>query len=151
MRDEFWGAKLVTSLRDEDLAIVTRTGEWADPRAAEVLAGILRGRQKKIAELAFDARRINPVDRFEVERDRLRFVDLAVESGVARADGARYRYRPRGAEWREAEGPMVPITAPEIELETSHDGGEHWSPTTRVAFEPAGEGVDLVGIDRETR
>ncbi|MGH7804941.1 MAG: hypothetical protein ACREQJ_11385 [Candidatus Binatia bacterium] len=151
VRDDFWGAKLVTSFRREDLDVVARTGEWTDPHAAEVLAEILAERQKKIAALAFDARRINPIDRFEIDRDRLRFTDLAVASGVVDADRARYRYRPVGREWRDAREPMVPITSPEIELATSHDGGERWSPSTVVRLEPAGEGVDLVGIARDTR
>lgn len=151
VRDEFWGAKLVSSFRKEDLDVVARTGEWSDSQAAGVLAGILVGRQKKIATVAFDSRRINPIDRFEVAGDRLRFADLAVESDVASAEMARYRHRRPGGEWHEARDPIVAITSPEIELETSHDGGERWSPPTRVKFEPAGEGVDLVAIDRETR
>ena len=154
MRDKFWGAKLVTSLGADDLRVISRTGEWKDPDAAEVLAQILRGRQQKIAAAYFDAKRVNPIDRFEVERDRLRFADLAVESGVAAAESARYRFRRPDGEWREMREPGIPIVPSglDIELQTSHDGGEHWSPTTRLTLERGlRDALEIVKIERATR
>ena len=154
VRDGFWGARLVHSFREEDLRVVTRTAEWSDPTAADVLARILHDRQRKIAEVFFDARRINPTDGFEVSRDRLHFRDLGVESGIVAKEDARYRHRRPGGPWNETTDPGAPI-APlglEIELETSVDRGESWSPTTRVTIEREGNrSFEIVGIDRETR
>ena len=82
VRDEFWGAKLVTSLRADDLRLLARAGDWSDPRAAEVLADILTARARKIAAAYFDWRRIDPIDGFRVDGGALRFRDLAVATTI---------------------------------------------------------------------
>ncbi len=155
VRDAFWGAKLVSALDDDDLAVVTRAGEWSDPRTAEILARILRERQRKIARAYFDWRRVNPLDGFVVAGDRLGARDLAVENGVAAADAARYRWRAPGGGWTATGLPLqVQATASPvvIELATSHDGGASWSPPTRVSLEPGVGGVMAVSaVERETR
>jgi hypothetical protein len=151
LRDSFWGAKLVASIRDQDLRAITAAGEWSDPATAAKLFEILRERQRKIARTYFDWRRINPVDGFAVETGELRYTDLAVESGVADAGSAQYRFRRPGTAWQTAKIPRAVVGGREIELETSRDGAEHWSPTTRVVVDRDGEGrTRVTKIERET-
>jgi len=151
VRDSFWGAKLVASIRDSDLRAIVGTGEWSDPTAAEKLFEVLRERQRKIASAYFDWRRINPADQFSVADGELRYRDLAVESGVADRGSARYRFRRPGAPWRTTETLEAALESETVELETSHDGGEHWSPTTAVtvANDESG-GTQVIRIERDT-
>jgi hypothetical protein len=157
VRDSFWGAKLVTSLTEDDLRLVTQAGAWSDPRAGEVLTTILRGRQRKIARAYFDSRRINPIDGLEVDAaTRLRFRDLAVEHQVVDGALARYRYRFPGSAWLPLADPLLPIGSASarvtVELQTSHDGGTRWSPTTRVELARDASGaLSLAAIERATR
>lgn len=159
VRDSFWGAKLVHSIRDDDLRAVVGAGEWSDPEAEAILYRVLRERRRKIARAYFDVARVNPVDRFEVvgegEDSVLRFADLAVEAGVVPADLARYRSRSPDGEWKPSRHPRIPLGSfdaeREIELETSHDGGESWSPGTRVVVAPGERALEVIEIERRTR
>lgn len=152
-RDSFWGSKLVTSFTDDDLRTVVSTGEWSDPAAAEALFEILRARRDRIARTYFHTDRINAADRFTVKGNQLGFENLAVRSGVASIERARYRYRRSGGSWKILARPAVPIGSADgvVELQASHDGGESWSPTTRVTVRVNGKSeFRLVRIDRET-
>ncbi len=66
-RDAFWGAKLVMSFSDEDLRAIVETGRIRDPEAEAHLVDVLRKRRDKVGRYWFD--RINPLDRFSVERE----------------------------------------------------------------------------------
>jgi hypothetical protein len=56
-----------------------------------------------------------------------------------------------GAAWQTTKTPRAVVDAAEIELETSRDGGEHWSPSSRVVIDRDGEGRARVAqIQRET-
>jgi hypothetical protein len=140
VRDRFWGAKLVSAFTDADLAVVARAGEWSDPRAAVILADLLRERQRRIARAYFDWRRIAPLDDFALDaHGRLGFRDLAVESGVAARADARYRLRTGDGGWRPTEpGARVGVVPPAaplvVELAVSHDRGTTWSPSVRVTI-----------------
>ncbi len=139
VRDGFWGAKLVSAFSDADLAVLTRAGEWSDPRAAVILAERLRERQRRIARVYFDWRRIAPLDDFGLDdRAGLHFRDLAVENGVAVREDARYRRRVTGGAWAPTTpGAVLPVGAQPVlvELVVSHDRGASWSPPVRVGFD----------------
>jgi len=154
-RDAFWGAKLVTSLRDEDLRGAVHTGGWSDPKAESMLTDILIERRRRIARAYFHWLHVNPADRFTVRGATLEFEDLTVANGVIDASAARYRYRSDDA-WTTVEAPRMPAPSAgrTIELQTSHDRGERWSPTTRVRFaSPAdpGDAIQAAEIERFTR
>ncbi len=156
MRDLYWGAKLVSSLRDEDLRIVVHAGEWSDPTAENLLARILGERRERIARAYFDFRRINPVDDFAVRDGELRLVDLAVRTGLVAASDARYRHRAPHGDWSVRGTPLVPLPREggpsTLETETSHDGGRTWSPTLRIDVRRGDRGrLEVVSIDRDTR
>ena len=75
----------------------------------------------------------------------LRFRDLAVESGVADTARVVHRARSDGGAWRTLSERAVPLdptaAATTVELATSHDGGAHWSPPTRVTVERGADGA----------
>ena len=154
LRDRFWGAKLVAALSEGDLHIVSRAGRWSDPRVAEILANVLIERRKKIARTYFDWLRINPLDRFEVAGSELRFEDLAVMSGIVDASVARYRFRTT-TDWTTSASARIPLdatrTAERIEIETSHDAGERWSPPLRVRLVDYGGHLQAAELERVTR
>jgi hypothetical protein len=154
-RDEFWGAKHVASLTDRDLQIAAHAGEWSDPRAEALLAEILAERRRRIARAYFDWQHIDPVDHFVVDGSTLRFDDLAVTSGVVDASAARYRHREPSGHWTTEATPDVPVgdlrfESP-IEIQTSHDGGIRWSPSTRVEIALRGTAPQVVRVERDTR
>ena len=148
-RDEFWGARLVTSLDEADLRAIVASGRWTDPAAGELLVHVLRERQRTIAERYFDPRHINPLDQLAVDGGELRFRDLGVATGIARAADARYRLRV-GDDLSESSSPALPMptdTATTLELDTSHDAGRTWSPPLRVSV----AGKRVVGLERVVR
>ena len=155
LRDSFWGAQLVASLRDEDLRIISRAGAWSDPHVADLLTAIFADRRNRIARTYFDWRRINPISEPIVRDSTLTFRDLAVESGIVDASAARYQHRSRGQDWVIDSGPAVTLddtaATEAIELETSHDDGERWSPPARVKLAPIGPGLQAAELVRDTR
>lgn len=129
LRDALWGAKIVMSFTDEDLAAIVETAEISDPAAEAYLLQILRERRDKVGRYWFS--RINPLDRFRLGEKALRstlhseqsgqalhitFDDLAVGSGLESAQRTTYRYRITHGGKRLADG-VVPH--PEIPLALS--------------------------------
>jgi hypothetical protein len=154
LRDRFWGAKLVTSLTDEDLRIVAHTGAWEDARVEPLLTAILVDRRQRIARAYFDWLRINPIDGFAVDGSWLRFENLAVASGIVDRSVVRYRYRMGGREWALTSDSRVPIPAGDeaaIEIATSHDAGERWSPPARVTVATIDGVLQAAELERVTR
>jgi hypothetical protein len=102
MRDAFWGAKIVMSFSDEDLAAIVETARISNPEAEAELLEVLRERRDKIGRYWFN--RVNPLDRFGVQEgtaeagrssttDTLHFDDLAVAGGLETASARRYTYQ----------------------------------------------------------
>src|SRR6185295_2007441 len=81
-RDGYWGAKIVASFSDEQIAAAVEAAQYEDPRARDCLVSNLIVRRDKIARYWFD--RVAPLDFFSVEDDALRFRDLAVDIGLSR-------------------------------------------------------------------
>jgi len=153
-RDLFWGAKLVSSFTDDDLRTVIAAGKWSDPAAERALFAILRERRQRIAREYFSTERINPIDRF-VADGALTFDDLAVQAAVASAESARYKFRFPGGEWRSTSERRIPLDGLDrgtaVEIRTSHDGGDRWSPTTRIELRKRAErSFEITGIERDT-
>lgn len=101
LQDALWGTRLVLSFTDEQIRAVAETGEFSDPGAARLLADVLIRRRDKIAR--YWLRRMNPLDRFQVQRDardtwRLVYEDVEVARGLVRHEDRGYEYsvRPEG-------------------------------------------------------
>ncbi len=94
-RDGFWGAKLVMSFTDEQLAAAVHQGCYTDPEAEAYLLQVLKERRDKTGQYWFNE--INPLDDFVVVRalngiNQLHFDDLAVSYGLESRNATCYRY-----------------------------------------------------------
>ena len=95
-RDGYWGAKIVMSFSDADLAAIVETGQISNPEAEAHLLDLLQKRRDKIGRYWFD--KVNPLDRFSVTAGtagppQLRFEDLAVKGDLEPASARHYSYR----------------------------------------------------------
>jgi hypothetical protein len=81
--DDYWGAKIVASFSDGQIAAAVDAAHYDDPRASEFLVRTLIARRDKIARYWFG--RVAPLDFFRVEDGALRFHDLGVDIGLAGA------------------------------------------------------------------
>jgi hypothetical protein len=89
--DWFWGAKTIARFTPAQLRAAVEAAAYTDPRAVEYLTRVLIGRQRAIAAYGFS--RVNPVDRFTFERDRLCFDDLMLVHQIVGAADTRYALR----------------------------------------------------------
>jgi hypothetical protein len=80
-RDGYWGAKIVASFSDAQIAAAVNAAHYEDPRASAYLVKHLIVRRDKIARYWFA--RVAPLDFFAVEDGALRFHDLAVDLGLS--------------------------------------------------------------------
>ena len=167
-RDGYWGAKILLSFSDEDIAALVGTGQLTEPGAAEHLTALLVERRDMIARYWFE--RINPVDHFRVDAGGLDFRDLAVEGGLEEASSTQYQVTwltARGAEVGNAgtirdthvsfDNPaqvLVPGAFHGIQLRTRRDDRlqeGRWSQPTRVWFYLHQDGrAQLVRVERHT-
>ncbi len=97
-RDGYWGAKIVMSFSDEDIAAMVATGRYANPEASRELTRLLAERRDMIGQYWFA--RANPLDHFAVHDGTLAFADLAVVGGLETAEDTRYRFQRLDAEGR---------------------------------------------------
>ncbi len=81
--DEFWMAKQIVNLRDEEIRAIVKTAQYSDARASEWVANCLIERRDKIGRAAF--KKLLPIDRFELHDGRLRWVDVAADSKLGNA------------------------------------------------------------------
>ena len=80
-RDGYWGAKLVASFSDDQIAAAIDAAGYEDPRAKPYILRMLVERRDKVARHWFA--RVAPVDWFHLDGGTLRFRDLAVDRGLA--------------------------------------------------------------------
>lgn len=87
-RDGYWGAKIVMSFSDEDIATCVAAGKYTEPAVAAELTRLLIERRDMIGKYWFS--RVNPLDRFWIDSKGLSFEDLAVSGKLAKADQTVY-------------------------------------------------------------
>lgn len=108
-RDGYWGAKIVMSFTDEQLAAAVRAGQYSDPAAAAYMLKGLRERRDATGRYWF--REVSPLDRPRMEAGALAFDDLWI-----RHFGGRSSYRWK-IEWEAANLEMGGVTTgPRISL-----------------------------------
>jgi len=88
--DEFWMAKQIVNLRDEDISAIVETAEYSDPLAAEWITRCLIERRDKIGRSVFV--KVLPLDRFKVNSGFLEWVDLPVLYGLGEPLEIRIRW-----------------------------------------------------------
>lgn len=88
--DEFWMAKQVVNLRDDEIRAIVGSARYTDRKAAEWIVKCLIERRDKIGRAAFA--KVLPIDRFVLQNGRLEWVDLAREYGFGAAPQIRVRW-----------------------------------------------------------
>lgn len=126
--DAYWGAKVVASFSDRQVAAAIDAAGYEDPRARAYLQQMLCERRDKIARYWFG--RVAPLDFFEVHGGSLHFHDLAVDKGLERP--RRYEIVVRGESGRDVVLPHQTATSIRI-----HDLGRDLgkSVTLRLSIE----------------
>ena len=153
-RDAYWGAKLVASFSDAQIAAAVDAAGYEDKKAKPVLVRLLRERRDIVARFWFD--RVAPVDFFHVDGGTLRFRDLAVDRGLEKPRGYFARVRSSHGERakaatakqvvRETAIPLPAITdgANTLELEIGIDG--HGAGPATVELERSGSAWTIVRV-----
>jgi hypothetical protein len=154
--DDYWAAKLIMSLTDDDLRAIVSTAEYSDQRTADWIAECLGKRRDKIGAYFLD--RVLPVDNFTIRDGKLAFDDLAAD----------YGFRPRGeytAEWTAFDnfartharlGVETTLEIPE-RFDDAKTGsyiaarirGSEADKTTTVYFRKEAAGISIAGVDRD--
>jgi hypothetical protein len=80
-RDGYWGAKLVASFSDAQIAAAVAAAHYDDPRASTFIVQRLIERRNKVVSHWFA--RVAPLDFFSVQGDTLHLHDLAADLGIA--------------------------------------------------------------------
>lgn len=94
--DGFWGAKIVMSFTDEQIRAVVETAHFENPEDEEYMIRTLIARRDITGRYWYG--KVNPLDNFRFDRGSnahysLKFDDLSVDAGFARADETKYRYQ----------------------------------------------------------
>lgn len=160
-RDGYWGAKILMSFSDEDIATCVSAGQYSNPDAAKELTRLLIERRDMIGTYWFG--RVNPLDRFWIDQSGLYFQDLAVSGKLELAENTTYEYTVIDANGQKRGVPQtitgknrrVPI--PEsvksnqyfaLQLRTKR-GGKNWSlPTSVYCYVWESGKYQIVRVDR---
>lgn len=150
-RDAYWGAKIVMSFTDEDLAAIVETAQISTPEAEAHLLRVLKKRRDLVGRYWFN--KVNPLDRFSVgggsspahgrasaaprSPETLRFADLAVASGLAPEGAREYQFQmhvagtPMGPA-QSVEDTALPLSLNGTSLRTLLDARGRSAPDQRV-------------------
>jgi hypothetical protein len=77
--DEFWAAKQIMAIRDQEIRAIVRSAHYSDPRAERWLAECLIQRRDKIGRAYY--KKVLPLDKFALHDGQLEFKDLAAIAG----------------------------------------------------------------------
>jgi hypothetical protein len=128
-RDGYWGAKIVASFSDEQIAAAVEAAHYEDPRARDYLVSNLIVRRDKIARYWFG--RTAPLDFFSVRDDVLHFRDLAVDVGLAQVRAYDVVVKPSGGHSRREK--RIHLNGVELPLAALGDGATHLSLVLSIA------------------
>jgi hypothetical protein len=138
LADAYWGAKIVASFTNAQIAAAVDAAGYEDPRARAYIHQMLVARRDKIARYWFA--RVAPLDFFHVRDGYLVFHDLAVDLGLASARG--YEVEEKGGDGR-----TVPVEVlardPRINLRGLGRGADDVS----LRLSVAGSGARPVHVD----
>jgi len=88
--DEFWAAKQIMSLGNEQIRAIVETGQYSDPTAADWLAQCLIQRRDKIGRAFY--KKVLPIDKFEIRDNQLVFEDLSEKADFGAAGPYRIQW-----------------------------------------------------------
>jgi hypothetical protein len=81
--DEFWAAKQILAIRDDQIHAIVESARYSDPKAAAWLVECLIQRRDKIGRAYF--RKVLPIDKFEIRGGEMAFEDLSEKAGFGAA------------------------------------------------------------------
>ena len=150
--DEFWAAKQVMVLSDDQIRGIVKVAQYSDPKAEDYIVKALIARRDKIGRHYFA--KVLPLDQFSIQAGRLTFHDLAQEHGIetkgelhvtwSRFDNA----TSQKATLEGAQDFRVPIDAGASYLAADLWRGEDHTKTVTVYMRCANGGAEVVGVDR---
>ena len=163
--DAFWAARLVAAFTPEAIARLVEKAQFTNPEVVDYVTGTLLKRREHVLRTWLTAR--NPVVNTRVARDgTLRFDNAATDAGISDAPDAyelawfsydnatghhRFvsleRVRPEtfGSVPADRTGGAEYIG---VDIRALHPGYDDWRTPVRAYFRKAGDGWDVVGIDR---
>jgi hypothetical protein len=153
--DTLWAAKQVMAFTDEEIRAIVKTGQYSDPKAEEWIVKCLIERRNKIGRTYFP--RVLPLDRFQVQGERLVFEDLAAKYGLSSAQTHTVQWSQfdnKGEQKTSLDG-ETNFTIPK-ELKKAALGeyfaadihGDDPDKTVTVYIRKENDGIRVVGIDR---
>jgi hypothetical protein len=169
--DAFWAAEKMTYITDAMIDAAIREGRFGNEEAERQLARVIRERRQRILQTYLPA--INPITRPVVEGNTLQFHNAAVEAGVAMApkayqatwsafDNATGNATPLGAGGTVTGSASTSSTAPislplppkldgqivKVDISATGASNPTWEKPISVYFRRAGQGWQLVGVER---
>jgi hypothetical protein len=151
--DEFWAAKQIVALRDNEIEAIVQSAQYSDPKAAAWITRCLIERRDKIGRTYLS--KVLPIDRFRIEDGRLAFEDLFESSRL----GEPLHYSIAWQQLDNKAGTTKPLSQPASSL-IPFEGGPYRVARITAAQRP-GQYVDvalrfpdqsqpplIVGIDR---
>jgi hypothetical protein len=141
--DAYWGAKIVASFSDGQIAAAVDAAQYDDPRAREFLVRILIERRDKIARYWFG--RLAPLDFFVVQGQELRFHDLARDIGLT--SGRAYDVEIESAGSRAHATKRVHLSDPGLPLQDLEIG----APRVSIQVSITGSGAKPVRVELTRR
>jgi len=139
-RDGYWGAKLVASFSDAQIAAAVDAAHYDDPRARDFLVRQLIVRRDKTARYWFG--RVAPLDFFTVAGGALRFHDLAVDLGLSPARAYDAAVLAFGADGRHVSPARLHVDTPALPLARFADATR-----LSLALRVAGQGARPTRVD----
>lgn len=152
--DAFWASKIIMSFTDEDIRAIVDTAEYSSPDIAKIVSEILIARRDIIARYWFF--RVTPLDDIRLFQTgngayEIRFTDLAVKYGFAKAEDVRYRFfvaaGKAAKEGREFSAPSfsfeanAPVT---VYISAKYAGQNGWTdPPLRLSLAPSDQAGSL--------
>ena len=164
--DELWAALRVMAFTDEHIRAAVKTGGFTDPAAEKLLADVLIARRNKIGLTYFA--KVNPLTRFAFDGSALTFENPAVRSGLF--DPPKGGYTATWARFDNNTGEALPIGAAttgtserlqppagiptgsgtylKVSIAAVEPASPAWAKPVEVYFRNAGNGWQLVGVER---
>jgi hypothetical protein len=133
--DEFWAAKQIMALRDEEIRAVVASARYSDPRAADWITECLIQRRDKVGQAYF--KKVLPLDSFAVQDRRLIFEDLSAKAGLPMAGS----YDIEWLQLDNSSGNSTPLKGA-LGPGLPQDGGEYVIARIRNAARP-GQSIDV--------
>ena len=128
-RDAFWGARIVTSFDDSQIAAAVDAASYPE-EAAQAMISFLAQRRDRIGRYWFS--RVNPLDRFIIRDGQLHFEDLAILRGYAPVTRTDYQVEVSTAVGRSLKREAIDRTV--VDLESS------WRQDVVVSLRPLRSG-----------